>query len=95
MSKDKLELEAMDLLRAKWQHLYTFGYPKRPFPINYEYDLSNVILGLTSKCAEAEKLRFAIEQLKALTEKIGGYSFDDINNLLSKLEQQLKTIKNE
>lgn len=62
----ELELEAMDMLKSKWSHLYMFGYPKRPFPTNYENDLNNVIIGLTSKWVEKQKLKFAIEQLNKL-----------------------------
>jgi hypothetical protein len=65
MNKE-LELEAMDILKSKWSHLYMFGYPKRPFPTNYENDLNNVIIGLTSKYVEKQKLEFAIEQLNKL-----------------------------
>jgi hypothetical protein len=40
-----VERLAMDSLKNKWSHLYSFGYPQRPFPINYENDLNNVLLG--------------------------------------------------
>jgi ribonuclease HIII len=42
----KIEQIAMDKLKDKWEHLYTFGYPKRPFPSQYERDLNNVKIGL-------------------------------------------------
>jgi hypothetical protein len=41
-----IERIAMDKLKNKWGHLYTFGYPKRPFPTNYENDLNNIKIGL-------------------------------------------------
>jgi len=43
---DEIEINAMDILKNKWWHLYTFGYPKKPFPTTYEYDLNNVKGGL-------------------------------------------------
>jgi|688.fasta_scaffold19913_18 hypothetical protein len=42
----EIEKIAMDKLKSKWEHLYTFGYPKKPFPTNYENDLNNVKVGL-------------------------------------------------
>ena len=41
-----IERIAMDKLKNKWNHLYTFGYPQRPFPTNYENDLNNIKIGL-------------------------------------------------
>jgi hypothetical protein len=41
-----IEKIAMDKLKSKWEHLYTFGYPKRPFPTNYENDFNNIKIGL-------------------------------------------------
>jgi len=41
-----IERIAMDKLKNKWGHLYTFGYPQRPFPTNYENDLNNIKIGL-------------------------------------------------
>jgi hypothetical protein len=42
----EIEKIAMDKLKSKWEHLYTFGYPQKPFPTNYENDLNNVKIGL-------------------------------------------------
>lgn len=42
----EIEKLAMDKLKSRWEHLYTFGYPKRPFPTNYENDLNNIKIGL-------------------------------------------------
>ena len=85
MSRE-LELEAMDMLKNKWSHLYMFGYPKRPFPTNYENDLNNVMLGLTSKYVEKQKLEFAIEQLKRCTNAPA----IRLGIILEELEQKLK-----
>jgi hypothetical protein len=41
-----IERIAMDKLKNKWGHLYTFVYPQRPFPTNYENDLNNIKIGL-------------------------------------------------
>jgi len=43
---DEIEKIAMDKLKSKWEHLYTFGYPQKPFPTNYENDLNMVKIGL-------------------------------------------------
>jgi hypothetical protein len=43
---EDVEKTAMDKLKSKWEHLYKFGYPKKPFPTNYENDLNNVKIGL-------------------------------------------------
>lgn len=89
----ELQEVAMDMLKSKWSHLYTFGYPQKPFPTNYEKDLNMIMLGLTSKYVEKEKLRFTIDQFKILTEKIGGYSFKNVSERLEYLEQQLKQLE--
>jgi hypothetical protein len=92
MNKE-LKLEAMDILKSKWSHLYMFGYPKRPFPTNYENDLNNVIIGLTSKYVEKQKLEFAIQQLKSVSLGLSDANTVTVYNLLQKikeLEQQLK-----
>ena len=96
MNLKELELEAMDILKYKWSHLYIFGYPKKPFPTNYENDLSNVILGLTSKYIEREKLKFANKQLEILLEieEKNKTAFDKIFvlNLKKKLEEKLSKL---
>ena len=52
-----IERIAMDKLKNKWNHLYTFGYPKRPFPTNYENDLNNIKIGLYEGAKyQAEKM---------------------------------------
>ena len=92
MNKE-LELEAMNMLKNKWSHLYTFGYPQRPFPTNYENDLNSVMIGLTSKYVERLKLEFAIEQLKEFKdhyqERIGT---GKVWNRIKELEQKLSEL---
>lgn len=55
---------------------------------------TSFIAGATSKYVEKEKLQFTIEQFKNLTEKIGGYSFKNVNERLEWLEQQLRQLEN-
>lgn len=96
MNKE-LELEAMDILKSRWNYLYIFGYPKKPYPKNYENDLNNVMIGLTSKYVEKEKLEFAIEQLKEIRSKMTFFeisnmdnTLDNIHSKIEELEQKLK-----
>lgn len=42
----RIEILAMDELHKKWDHLYHFGYPNRPFPVNYQIDLNEAMLEL-------------------------------------------------
>jgi hypothetical protein len=42
----EIEKIAMDKLKSKWAHLYTFGYPQKPFPTFYENDLNNIKIGV-------------------------------------------------
>jgi hypothetical protein len=63
--EDDVEKLAMDKLKSKWSHLYQFGYPKKPYPTNYENDLNMVMVGIYQakekyKYTE-EDLRFAIK----------------------------------
>lgn len=41
-----IRTKAMDILKVKWSHLYTFGYPTEPFPTSYANDLNCVIIGM-------------------------------------------------
>lgn len=69
----ELEIKAMDLLKSKWSHLYTFGYPKRPFPTNYENDLNCVLLGLYKSektYSYNDMVNFAKQQCDNLVETI-------------------------
>lgn len=42
---DEVEEMAMIILKDKWSHLFTFGYPKKPYPTNFEEYLKNTIKG--------------------------------------------------
>jgi hypothetical protein len=62
-----IERLAMDKLKNKWEHLYTFGYPQRPFPTNYENDLNNIKIGLHESAKwqqEQDKNKFSDEEVK-------------------------------
>jgi hypothetical protein len=57
----------MDKLKNKWGHLYTFGYPQRPFPTNYENDLNNIKIGLyegTKWQQEQDKHKYSEEDMR-------------------------------
>jgi hypothetical protein len=51
----EIEKFAMDILKNKWPHLYIFGYPKKPYPTNYENDLNCTLLGLLKSQTFNEK----------------------------------------
>lgn len=72
---EAIEKEAMDLLAAKWSHLFQFGYPKKPYPTNFENDLNCVMLGLTSKHVEREKIKTQIEVLNSVAETLNPERF--------------------
>jgi hypothetical protein len=46
LEEDDVEKLAMDQLESKWNYLYQFGYPKKPYPSNYENDLNMVMVGI-------------------------------------------------
>jgi len=64
--EDDIERIAMDQLKSKWQHLYTFGYPKRPYPTNYENDLNMVMVGLYKA---KEKYKYTEDDVIKIVEK--------------------------
>ena len=60
-----LDIRAMDLLKNRWSHLYTFGYPKKPYPTNYENDLNLVKLGMrgsTTQRKPDKEIKDSIDQ---------------------------------
>jgi hypothetical protein len=62
----EIDKKAMDLLKDKWQHLYMFGYPQKPFPKNYESDLNLVKLVLYESPKNKKESNEAIELSKDL-----------------------------
>lgn len=62
-----IEKIAMDKLKSKWEHLYTFGYPQEPFPKNYENDLNNIKVGLYEGAKwQAERMYSELEVIELL-----------------------------
>jgi len=51
-----VEKLAMDKLKSKWAHLYTFGYPQKPYPTNYESDLNLIKVGIYESQQLNEKM---------------------------------------
>lgn len=67
-----IEKIAMDKLKNKWGHLYTFGYPQRPFPTNYENDLNNIKIGLYEGAKwqqEQDKNKYSEEEVLIILDK--------------------------
>ena len=60
----EIEKIAMDKLKSKWEHLYTFGYPQKPFPINYENDLNNVKVGLYEGAKWQQERMYSEEEVE-------------------------------
>jgi hypothetical protein len=97
-----IERIAMDKLKNKWGHLYTFGYPQRPFPTNYENDLNNIKVGLYEGAKWKAQRMYSKFDLDAEITKLNtpdrydnvkhkyNYSESDIVNLFDKWFEQLK-----
>jgi hypothetical protein len=77
-----IERIAMDKLKNKWNHLYTFGYPQRPFPTNYENDLNNIKIGLYEGAKYQQERMYSEEEVIKLFKKIIKYD--------AKWQQELK-----
>lgn len=96
-----LEEEAIKILKeeGKWSHLFIFGNPSKPYPTNFEHDLNKVIVGLTSKYVQAEKIKAQIEVLKLahLRLSVEGIDKADVTMVftINELEQQLKQLEDE
>lgn len=92
MELSNIEQEAMDLLKDKWNHIFSFGgNPEKPYSINFSIDLNETIVGLMPKYIEKEKIKAQIEVLYQSLE----LTDDGIRNKANKLEQELKKIENE
>jgi hypothetical protein len=64
-----IERIAMDKLKNKWGHLYTFGYPQRPFPTNYENDLNNIKIGLYEGAKWQAERMYSEEEVLIILDK--------------------------
>lgn len=104
--EEDIEKLAMDELKNKWAHLYLFGYPKRPFPTNYENDLNNVMIGYYKAAqskggyseADIEKaIQFGIDITAKHTTPTYGTNFDkvedDKNTYIQSLNQPKESIE--
>ena len=77
-NKEKtVEEQAMDLLKDKWSHLFTFGYPSKPYPTNFENDLNCVMLGLLKANVEEERKQAKLEVLNELRTYFDVSKLDD------------------
>jgi hypothetical protein len=92
-----LEEKALDILNldGKWSHLFTFGNPSKPYPTNFENDLSKVILGLTSKTIEVEKIKAQIDAINEFCKEHYLYGGRFHKDFIEKLKNQLKELENE
>ncbi len=85
--EDDVEKLAMDELRSRWSHLYISGYPKRPFPTNYEHDLNMIMLGYYK--AKAIKT-FNEEDLRTFCKF---YVTNQINSIWDAMELYIQSFK--
>jgi hypothetical protein len=74
-----VERLAMDLLKNKWSHLYTFGYPKVPYPSNYQNDFSVLFLELYKKSNPNQYTQADIEKVIELARENHCYSDDSMH----------------
>ena len=94
-----IERIAMDKLKNEWEHLYTFGYPQRPFPTNYENDLNTIKIGLYEGAKWQEERMYSEEEVIRILDKREDYLgtepsiFDYLTN--KKWFEQFKKPKNE
>ena len=68
-----IEKIAMDKLKSKWEHLYTFGYPQEPFPKNYENDLNNIKVGLYEGAKWQQERMYSEEEVLEIVQ-----TFNDV-----------------
>lgn len=83
---NEIEKLAMDKLKSKWEHLYTFGYPQKPYPTSYANDLANVILGYT------EALKDKKEEIRTAMYKAHGYRYMNSITIDEFIDAHLNTL---
>jgi len=86
-----LEEQAFELLQKKWSHLYTFGFPKKPYPLFFENDFNSVMLGLKLNHSEKDKLEFALEKIK----NIGLHFALSKNDAVQRCQLMIMELENE
>jgi hypothetical protein len=86
-----IEKIAMDKLKSKWEHLYTFGYPKRPFPTNYENDFNNIKIGLYEGAKWQQERSYNEEEVKLLFNRYNEFiAHHDIEEWQGWIDKQFK-----
>jgi hypothetical protein len=84
MKQKEVDVEklAMDnkALKAKWSHLYQFGYPKKPYPTNYLNDLNMVMLGYyQAQALQSNAKMFSLEDMKRAIAWGRGFEIGKVN----------------
>ena len=91
--EDDVEKLAMDKLISKWSHLYQFGYPKKPYPTNYENDLNIIMIGIYQA---REKYRYTEDDMRIAIQQafLSGVErledFEKVESMIIGNIQQLK-----
>lgn len=94
--EDDIEKEALDIseLKNKWGHLYTFGYPSKPYPTGFRHDLDMIMLGLYKSKSKQFSLddmyRVAIEVANKVSRPKYG-EIININEIVDTYIQSLPT----
>lgn len=90
--EEDIEKMAMDELKNKWSHLYISGYPKKPFPSNYQHDLDMIMLGYykakaNSKVYTEEDIRLALQKGEELSRLFGSHKLKEREDFIQSLKQ--------
>jgi len=95
-----VENQALVALKAegKWAHLFQFGKPQRPYPTNFENDLTHVMLGIyeSKRIDYGELEKVALRALSFLADLNGsewikgdGVGEKDMRQRAKALQQEL------
>ena len=87
--EEAAEKLAMDKLKSKWEHLYIFGYPQKPFPTNYENDLNNVKVGLYEGATwQGQRMYSETEVLQLLLKLQQTESYDNLYDWFEQVKKK-------
>ena len=87
--EEAAEKLAMDKLKNKWEHLYIFGYPQKPFPTNYENDLNNVKVGLYEGATwQGQRMYSETEVLQLLLKLQQTESYDNLYDWFEQVKKK-------
>ena len=89
--EEDVEKLAMDELKDKWGHLYQFGYPKKPYPTNYEKDLNLIMVGY-SKAAQKQ---YSEDDMKKAIEMAQKFNVDTQYDEYDVMHESFKHIYSE